>query len=153
MTMTPATPQSQPTSPVSSAVDTLQPLRRALLDLHQALLDGERAAVERERGERLAPGELLHALLHDARWAWLRPLGALVAGIDEAVFLAGKGEITLGEPELRAFAAETRRLMAGAAPLLGERYLQLVQESPDVAVTVGAVRRGLDRLDERSLVA
>jgi hypothetical protein len=142
-----------PTSPATPAVDTLQPLRRALLDLHQALLDGERAAVERERGERLAPNQLLHALLHDERWAWLRPLGSLVTGIDEAVFLSGKGEITLGAAELRTYAAQTRRLVGGASPLLGGRYLELVQASPDVTVAVGAVRRSLDALDEHSLVA
>ncbi len=153
MPITPTTPHRRQPAPVAPSADTLQPLRRALLELHRALLDGERAAVERERGNRLQPGELLHALLNDPRWAWLRPLGGLVAGIDEALFLAGKGEVTLGEPELRAFAAETRRLVSGASPRLGERYLALVQASPEVTLAVGAVRRGLDEVDAQSLVA
>jgi hypothetical protein len=153
MTMTSANRHDPHTKTATAAVETLQPLRRALLDLHRALLEGERAEVEKERGDRLQAGELLQALLHDPRWAWLRPLGGLVAGIDEAVFLAGKGEVTVGEPELRAYAAETRRLVGGESPILGDRYLELVQLLPDVTVAVGAVRRALDQVDARSLVA
>jgi hypothetical protein len=148
--MMPAAPRRRQPAPVE---DALQPLRRALLELHRALLDAARFAVERERGERLQAGELLRALLNDARWAWLRPLGGLVAAIDGAIFLAAKGEVTLGEPELRAYAAETRRLVGGSSPLLGERYLELVQASPDVTLAVGAVRRALDEVDAHSPVA
>ena len=150
MNTTPVTTQPQAPA-LMPAIETLRPLRQALLDLHAALLDGERAAVERERG-RLEPSQLLQALLHDESWAWLRPLGGLVAGIDEAVARARRGEATLGDPELRMYAAHARRLLTGESPGLGERYTQLVQESPEVILAVGAVRRALEPIDARSPV-
>ena len=149
MMINPAT--RTPPSGLHPAIDALRPLRRALLDLHGALLEAERNAVERERG-RLEPGVLLQALLHDEGWAWLRPLGSLVAGIDEAIAQARRGEGSLGEPELRLYAAAARRLVSGTPPLLGERYLARVQDSPAVTLAVGAVRRGLDEVDGHSLV-
>ncbi len=150
MNTTPVTTQPN-TPPTTPAIETLRPFRKALLDLHTALLAAERAAVERENG-RLEPSQLLQALLHDERWAWLRPLGGLVAGIDEAVARARRGEATLGEAELRMYAAHARRLLTGDAPGLGERYAQLVQDSPEVILAVGAVRRALEPIDARSPV-
>lgn len=150
MNTTPVT--THPNAPaVAPAIEILRPFRKALLDLHAALLDGERAAIERDSG-RLEPSQLLQALLHDERWAWLRPLGGLVAGIDEAVAQARRGEATLGDAELRMYAAHARRLLTGDSPGLGERYAQLVQDSPAVILAVGAVRRSLEPIDARSPV-
>src|SRR2546423_15003175 len=56
---------------------------RALLRLHKALLDDERAQFERVRGRIQSGGEFLQLVLHDERFAHLRPLSALVGQFDE----------------------------------------------------------------------
>lgn len=58
-------------------------VRRALLKLHKALLDDERIQYERVRGRVESSGALLQLILHDEWFAYLRPLSALVAQIDE----------------------------------------------------------------------
>ena len=65
----------------------LTDLRHALLHLHKTLLDWERAAHERVHG-RGSSNDLLQAILHDERFAWLRPMSALIVRIDE--WLSGR---------------------------------------------------------------
>ena len=59
-------------------------LRRALLHLHKTLLEWERAAYERIHG-RVSGHELLHAILNDPQFAWLRPVSELIVRIDETL--------------------------------------------------------------------
>ena len=61
--------------------DRMRVLSTRLLDLHGVLLDRERRAYEEEHGL-VASRELLHLLLHDQRFAWLRSLSSMIANID-----------------------------------------------------------------------
>ena len=67
----------------------LAAVRDSLAELHRALLDAERRDIERETG-RLSPGEYLQMLLHEPRFAWLRPVGRMVATLDGAMHDAVK---------------------------------------------------------------
>lgn len=56
--------------------------RRALLSLHRALLEFERRAYEKAHG-RATGAQFLETVLRDPALAWLAPLTALVARLDE----------------------------------------------------------------------
>lgn len=106
----------------------LEAARPALLALHAALLAAERR--ERERvGGAISGGAWLHAVLEDETLAWLRPMSRLVADLDDAMAEAVRLEEPLTVADLAAF---ERRARACVTP--GERYLELLQVSPEVVL-------------------
>ena len=84
-----------------SANARLAAVRDSLAELHRALLDAERRDIERETG-RLSPGEYLQMLLHDPRFAWLRPVGRMVATLDGTMHEARKTGHEISDEEFEA---------------------------------------------------
>ncbi len=107
------------------AAQRLREVREALLRLHQALLDWQRRAHERAHG-RLAATELLQAVLHDAEFAWLRPLSEGVVRIDE--MLADQHPVD--EDAILVLVRALASPDAEGTPY-AQRYLQAIQQSPD----------------------
>ncbi len=107
-------------------VQSLEAARPALLALQATLLQAERRERERMLG-RMALGTWYAAILEDPTLAWLRPLGQLVADLDAAMDEAVKHETPLTPQALEDFAAQAR-----ACLVPGARYLELLQEYPDV---------------------
>src|SRR5207245_10813700 len=64
--------------------DRLRTLSTRLLKLHGVLLDRERLADEERHGS-VASRELLHLLLHDEQFSWLRSLSSMIANIEAIV--------------------------------------------------------------------
>ncbi len=117
-------------------------LSETLRGLHKELLRAAGHALELRRGERLLPTELLKlAVAEGSELAWLRPLSELIVDLDGFI------EEPHHEPhEVAAIHAEVERLLAGTddPASLGAHCRALVQQSPDVAVGLGAVRRALE---------
>jgi hypothetical protein len=115
--------------------------RDAVLDLHRTLLSAERIAWEAINGRVPGNADFLQLVLHDSWFAWLRPLTALVAAMDEALI------DDVPEPELRAASmiSETRRMLHPDenGDDFQQRYFEFVQRSPDVAVAHGVLMRKL----------
>jgi len=109
----------------------LRDVRNAVLHLHEQLLEWERRGHERLHG-RLSANEALQVLLHDPRFAWLRPLSELVVHIDE--LLAGRPQQP--SPDADAILVQARALAAPDAEgtFYARRYLQAIQESPDAVL-------------------
>jgi hypothetical protein len=107
-------------------VQILEAARPALLGLQAALLAAERR--ERERGRGAMPRGVWYAtVLEDETLAWLRPIGQLVAGLDQAMADAVRTEVPLTRAEIEEIA---RRARACVTP--GPRYLELLQAYPEV---------------------
>src|SRR5579859_3824916 len=51
--------------------------------LHKALLDALRVSFEKLHGRIEGPGAFLQLVLHDPLFAWLRPMSALIAELDD----------------------------------------------------------------------
>jgi hypothetical protein len=113
---------------LSTPSSRLREIREALLRLHQALLDWQRRAHERVHG-RLSATELLQVVLHDAEFAWLRPLSEGVARIDAMLAEDGPPDEDAILVQVRAIASPD----ADGTPY-GQRYLQAIQESPDAVL-------------------
>ncbi len=109
----------------------LQALRTALLHHHQVLMDHARRDYERLHGRIATSGRLLHLLMQDPEFQWLRALSSLLAELDE----------NLEEPvpgETEAVVETIARLLleplegGGDFPAL---YRQALQDSPDVVLS------------------
>jgi hypothetical protein len=107
-----------------------------VLHLHRMLVEIERRDYERAHG-RLSPAALLHNLIHDATFAWLRPLTALIAQMDELM------DDPLEEAPMEASVGELRKLLRPFAEGsdFQRRYAALLQQEPDLVVAHGSLIR------------
>lgn len=110
---------------------TLTDLRRTLLHLHKTLLDWERTAYERIHG-RVSGHELLHAILNDPQFAWLRPVSELIVRIDETLENDPPAELGAAG-DVPAIIAQARTLVVPneAGNRYARRYHAALQEHPD----------------------
>jgi len=114
-------------------------LSSRLLRLHGVLLDRERRAYEERHGS-IASRELLHLLLHDARFSWLRSLSSMIAKIDEVV----DADEPLPPQSLQSAFREAHRLLkSGTGGDFQDKYHLALQDSPDVIMAHAAVSRVL----------
>ncbi|WP_175940036.1 hypothetical protein [Caballeronia sp. BCC1704] len=118
-----------------TAVSFLRDVRHPLLALHRAVLAHLRHAHEGEFGP-VSPGEFLQIVINGSAYRWLSPLSTLIAALDDVL---DDDEATpdarLGHAKavIGMFRAETRD------PAFAERFLPLLQESPEIAVAKGHV--------------
>ena len=119
--------------------DRLRDLSARLLRLHGILLDRERLAYEERHGS-VASRELLHLLLHDEQFSWLRSLSSMIANIDAIV---DADEPILPESVRGAFRAAYRLLKSDEGGDFRDKYHLALQDSPDVIMAHAAVSRVL----------
>ena len=123
----------------STAASFLRDVRHPLLALHRAVLAHLRTTHEAEFGP-ASPGEFLQIVINGSAYRWLSPLSTLIAAIDDVLDdvldddeATPDARIGHAKAVIAMFHAETR----DAA--LAERFLPLLQESPDIAVANGHV--------------
>jgi len=128
---------------IGDITSRLGPTRDAALGLHRALLAAERRAWESLNGRVADNAQFLQLVIHDSWFAWLRPLTALLAAMDEA--LAERAPDA--DLRLRALLGATRDLLRPdeEGDDFQQRYFEMVQRSPDVALAHGALMRELRR--------
>ena len=115
---------------MSTPPDDLRSLGRRLTALHAALLEFERHAWEETHGP-TKPAELLRLLLQDPSFAWLRPLSAIIAQIDEAL---DPRDATADVDVKGLFDATQRLLRSGDSGVFQTKYRDTLQRSPDVVM-------------------
>ena len=103
-------------------------LRRSLLELHRLLLDVQRRQVERING-RMRPGELLQAATQDLRFSWINELFEPIAALDAAYSDNDEAAADQALERVRALLVEP-----DPEGSFGRRYLQVLQEEPDVVL-------------------
>ena len=104
----------------------LELLRPALLRLHGTLLQAERKERERNLGP-ISNQAWFGAALGDPALAWLRPALQLVSAIDEAQAVQRRTGETPAPEVVTGWLAAARAFVTP-----GPRYLELLQEDPDV---------------------
>lgn len=119
----------------------LERIRHEALHLHKLIVDDARAATERVEG-RLTAHQFLDRLLHDAAFAWLKPLSELIVAMDEWL------DTTEAEPALAVELVDTLRVVLTPDPagdLFQQRYGALLQDNPAVVLAHAATLRTLGR--------
>ncbi len=130
---------------LETVTDHLAQVRGLLAQLHQTLLEAERRDVERERG-RMGSGEYLRLLLHDPRFAWLRPMGRMIARIDAETEEALAHGADLSDAAARGLVEEVRTVVTLRTGLeAGWRYADWLQRDPAVVMAHAALSAALRR--------
>jgi hypothetical protein len=128
---------------LESTADRLPAVRNLLARLHRSLLEAERRDLEKERG-RVASAEYLGLLLNDARFAWLRPVGRMVARLDEVIAEAEAGGYPISELEAQILLDDVAQLVTLRTWLeAGPRYHDWLQREPDVVLAHAALSTAL----------
>ncbi|MGH8324399.1 MAG: hypothetical protein ACRETD_11470 [Steroidobacteraceae bacterium] len=126
----------------------LDELTHALRTVHKALVELVRAEYEkRHDGRVLGPVQLFQLLTTDPFFDWLHPMSALMAEIDELY--------DQKEPIAPDAVAAVRATLEGLVGHRGQepspesfvsRYLEILQNHPEVVMEHARLRRALDRL-------
>jgi len=126
----------------------LDEVAQALRPLHKALVDLVRADYEKRQGAPVGgPVHLFQLLTRDPFFLWLHPMSALMAEVDEL-----HDQKKPVEPdEVKAVRATLEALVGhrGQEPSpdsFVSRYLEILQNEPDVVMLHARVRRALDKL-------
>ena len=131
-----------PARPDSPLRDQLNAVHALLLRIHKSLVDLERFRFEQTVGPVGTPLEFLDRLLNDPTFAWLRPLSELIVQIDEAA----SARTGVDRNHAAALLAQTRHLLTpsdDAAHPFHPRYLQALQDSPDLTAAHADFKRAL----------
>lgn len=128
---------------MSPTAGRLGQVRQSLAELHRALLDAERRELELETG-RLASAQYLKFLLDDPRFAWLRPVGRMVATLDERLHQAEKTSTPVSEEDARVLSEQVAKLLTLRVNLeSGWRYRAWLQRDPGVVLAHAALGAAL----------
>ncbi|KMY85967.1 hypothetical protein BUMB_01819 [Candidatus Paraburkholderia calva] len=120
-------------------------MRHPLLTLHRSVLVHLRTLHEAEFGP-VSPGEFLQIVINGSAYRWVAPLSTLIAALDDTEATAD-ARIAQADAIVAMFSAGTRD------PAFVERFLPLLQDSPDIAVANGQVAqvvRGIVRDQRRA---
>jgi hypothetical protein len=117
----------------------LEAVAAALRPLHKALVDVTTVAWEREHGRVPGPAALFHLLIQEPFFAWLRPMSGLMAELDELLDEEGP----VGAAGMRA---RVEALITENGHHFAARYLEILQQEPDVVMAHAALRRALAQL-------
>ncbi len=133
----------------------MEELAAALRDLHRALVERVRRDYEHEHHGLLSPGEFLHLLISDPRFAWIRPLSELMVDFD--VFL--KADPSPTEDEAAAVRTEVERFIApepGEASesfaTFARQYWPYISDDPQIAMAHARVKQAVEGLPEAASV-
>jgi hypothetical protein len=126
----------------------LDEVAHALRPLHKALVDLVKLDYEKQKGATIpGPVQLFQLLTQDPFFLWLHPMSALMAEIDE---LYDQKE-PIAHDDVVAVRTTLESLLGsrGQEPSpdsFVSRYLEILQNDPDVVMAHARVRRALDRL-------
>jgi hypothetical protein len=121
----------------------VQELSTELKVLHKALLEAGRTQYELQHGPIAGATQLLHLLVHDAAFAWLRPLSELMADLDEILDATGPstGESLASDESQGAVRAELEHLLSPAGGELWSALTTFLQQEPNVAIAYARIRQ------------
>ena len=130
--------------PVATATDLrrLDTVRNDLLRVHRGLLEAERNRYEKHHGRIANNSAFLQLVINDPWFDWLRPMGQMVLMIDERT---SDKKQPLGSVEAATLFEQSLALLKADAEgdAFQRLFLQSIQSSPELAVLVRQVAKGL----------
>lgn len=138
------------TAPERTELDSkADALSSSLRQLHKALIDAEAEQFARAFGRIDGPPHLLELLTEHPYFAWLQCFSAFIADFDE--FREHDEPISYEQAAaLRATVETLIGPLPPKHPQFRQRYLELLQQTPEVTVAHGVLRRVLASLPKTS---
>lgn len=124
----------------NSARSKVDRIAAAARTLHKALIDVTQREFEKTHGRINNPYALFTIVANDPAFAWLQPMTRAIVEVED---LAGRREPAVSEAEVRETRKKLETLLRGAGQPFADRYLGLIQTSPDIAVEDGRFNTAL----------
>jgi hypothetical protein len=118
----------------------LERIAEAARVLHKALIDETRRTFEKTHGRINNPYALFTIVANDPAFAWLQPMTRAIVEVEDVL---GRKEPPLAEADVQEARAKLEKLLKTAGEPFADKYLALVQASPDVAVEDGRFHASL----------
>lgn len=119
--------------------DKVKTLSRNLMRVHKLLLENERIAAEGRLGRPLAPLDFFNLLTQDRNFAWLKPISALIAEIDEFI---DEAEL-VSEKDLATIRARVEFILLDSKSKVAQRYLRYLSQDTDLVIAHADLRANL----------
>jgi hypothetical protein len=120
-----------------AAIDRLAAAARTL---HKALIDATQRDYEKTHGRISNPYQLFAIVANDPAFAWLQPMTRAIVELED---LAGRKESPPTPEEVKESREKMDQLLKTPGQPFADRYLALVQSSPDIAVEDGRFHAAL----------
>lgn len=120
----------------------LEKISKNLKLVHKHLLDNERVAAEVRLGRNLAPLEFFNLLTRDESFAWMKPLSALMAEIDEFI----DETENVSEQDVQGIRSRVDFVLRDPTSKVSARYLQYLPQDPDLIIAHSALLESLGPL-------
>ena len=117
--------------------EALREISKALIPLHRHLIDAAKSDYAFAYDTAATPSQLIELLQNDPFFAWLKPLTALIVGIDEMA------RRDFEESSVLAIPKRIEEMFTV------EQYVAILQRDVEVAGAHAAVRKALQRLTSR----
>lgn len=117
----------------------LERISKGLKAVHKHLLDNERVAVELKLNRHLAPLEFFNMLTRDESFAWMKPLSALIAEIDEFI---DESE-NVSESDVASYRTRIEFILRDPSSKLAARYLRYLPQDPEFIIAHAELRDAL----------
>jgi hypothetical protein len=124
----------------NSARSKLDRLAAAARTLHKALIDVTQRDYEKVHGRITNPYTLFTLVANDPAFAWLQPMTRAIVEVED---LAGRMLPAPVEAEVKEARQNLEQLLKTAGQPFADRYLALIQSSPDIAVEDGRFHASL----------
>lgn len=124
----------------NSASAKLERIASAARTLHKALIDATQREYEKIHGRITSPYTLFALVANDPSFAWLQPMTRAIVELED---LTGRREPVPSEADLKEARSRLEKLLKTEGDPFSDRYLVLVQSSPEVAVEDGRFHAAL----------
>jgi len=127
----------------NSSLAKLDRMAAAMRTLHKALIDHTQREYERSHGKVTSPYTLFALVTSDPAFAWLQPMTRLIVEMED---LIGRKEQPPAEAEVAEMRKRVDALLTEKGQPFSDKYLGLLQSSPEIAVENGKLHSTLRSL-------
>jgi hypothetical protein len=124
----------------NSARSKLDRIASAARTLHKALIDVTQRDYEKSHGRVTNPYLLFSLVANDPAFSWLQPMTRAIVDVED---LAARLVPVPGDADVKEARNTLEQLLRTAGQPFADRYLALIQGSPDVAVEDGRFHAAL----------
>ena len=112
----------------------LDRMAAAARTLHKALIDVTQRDYEKLHGRITSPYTLFTLVANDPAFAWLQPMTRAIVEVED---LSGRLVPPPGEADVKEARTKLQTLLKSEGQPFTDRYLALIQSTPDIAVEDG----------------